>query len=61
MPQQAAWRDWKARVRIVQVLEDIGRLQDFRAVGPRLVGPCPVHGGDNRHAFTVQCERDVWF
>lgn len=28
--------------------------------GPRLVGPCPVHGGDNPRAFVVHIERNTW-
>lgn len=58
---RAAWREWKARVRIVHILEDIGRLVEFRVSGRRLIGPCPVHGGDNRRAFSIDRERDLWF
>lgn len=58
---RATWREWKTRVRIVQILEDIGRLAEFRVSGRRLIGPCPVHGGDNRRAFSIDCERDLWF
>lgn len=58
---RAIWRDWKARVRIVQVLEDIGRLAEFRVSARRLIGPCPVHCGDNRRAFSIDRERDLWF
>jgi DNA primase len=59
--QRVCWREWKAHVQIVQLLEDIGRLHEFRVVGPRLIGPCPVHGGDNCHAFTAHRERNLWF
>lgn len=55
------WREWKGRVRIVQILADIGRLPEFRISGHRLIGPCPVHGGDNRRAFSIDRERDLWF
>jgi DNA primase len=58
---RAIWREWKARVRIVKVLEDIGRLAEFRVSGRRLIGPCPVHGGDNRRAFSIDHQRDLWF
>lgn len=58
---RAAWQEWKARVRIVQILADIGQLPEFRVSGSRLIGPCPVHGGDNRSAFSVDRERDLWF
>jgi DNA primase len=55
------WREWKARVRIITILDDIGQLAKFQVMGRRLVGPCPVHGGDNRRAFTIDRERDLWF
>lgn len=55
------WRDWRARVRIVHLLQAIGRLHEFCARGPRLIGPCPIHGGDNPQAFSVDSERNVWF
>jgi DNA primase len=61
MPPRIGWREWKARVSIAQVLEDIGWRRECRVVGTRLVGPCPLHGGDNRHAFTVQTVRNLWF
>lgn len=55
------WRTFRSRVRIAQVLNALGRLHEFRVQGPRLIGPCPVHGGDNRHAFSVHRERNLWF
>lgn len=55
------WRFFRSRVRIAQVLEATGRLPEFRVQGPRLIGPCPIHGGDNHHAFSVHRERNLWF
>lgn len=55
------WRDWKARVRIAHILADIGWWPAFRVNGRQATGPCPIHGGDNRRAFHVDRERDLWF
>ena len=33
----------------------------LRARGRRLFGPCPVHGGDNPTAFTVDVVLQLWF
>jgi DNA primase len=56
-----AWSEWKKRVSIPQLLEAIGHTEHFRLVGKRLTGPCPVHRGDNPHAFQVDLERNLWF
>lgn len=61
MAPRACWGEWKSRVSIERLLEEIGRRHEFRVVGNRLIGPCPVHGGDNRHAFSVHRERNLWF
>lgn len=61
MPWTDRWRTFRSRVRIAQVLAALGRLHEFRVQGPRLIGPCPVHGGDNRKAFSVHRERNLWF
>jgi DNA primase len=55
------WHHWKRRVRIPQLLESTGHARHCRLVGRRLYGPCPVHRGDNPHAFQVDLERDLWF
>lgn len=55
------WKTFRSRVQIAQVLAAIGRLHEFRVQGPRLIGPCPIHGGDNRQAFSVHRERNLWF
>lgn len=56
-----SWRQWKAAVDIETVLERAGLLEGLRREGDRLVGPCPVHGGDNPRAFRVDCQRSLWY
>lgn len=55
------WKELKAAVNVPRILEAIGRLAEFRAHGRRLVGCCPIHGGDNANAFVIDLERDLWF
>jgi DNA primase len=36
-------------------------VRNLRSVGSEaLIGPCPLHGGDNPTAFRVQLERGLW-
>lgn len=56
-----SWADLKRTIRIPQVLAAAGFWPRFRRVGPRWIGPCPIHGGDNPNAFSVHAERNVWF
>jgi len=53
--------DLKRRVSIETVLEDRGLLSSLRKRGNDLVGPCPVHHGDNRRAFVVSLEKNLWY
>ncbi len=55
------WRDWKATVYIETILAHAGKLENLHREGGRLVGPCPVHGGDNSRAFRVDCQRNLWY
>ncbi len=50
----------KDRVPIRTVLLDKGLMSQLKERGPRLRGPCPVHGGDNPQAFVVDCSRNLW-
>lgn len=61
MVAPSAWHHWKRCVRIPQLLESAGHTERLRRAGTRLWGPCPVHQGDNPHAFQVDVERDLWF
>ena len=50
----------KKIVPIIAVLDDKGLLGTFKRQGDRLVGPCPVHGGDNPNAFVVSHRKNLW-
>jgi DNA primase len=51
----------KKTVHISAVLDDKGLLSTFRKRGDRLVGPCPIHGGDNPNAFVVSLSKNLWY
>lgn len=56
-----SWRDLKSHVSIPQILAAHGTAARFRQRGHRWVGPCPIHGGDNAAAFSVDLTRDLWY
>lgn len=61
----ASWVDFKevkARVSIVQVLERYGAIQTLAKSGngDRLSGACPIHGGSNKTHFRVSVSKNCW-
>ena len=59
------WIDFaeiRARVSLEDVLLDMYQLGErFKRSGRKLVGSCPVHGGDNPRAFQADLEKNVWY
>jgi len=51
----------KKIIPIPAVLDDKGLLGTFKRLGDRLVGPCPLHGGDNPKAFVVSLSKNLWY
>ena len=60
-PPALAFSDLKRSVSIATVLTAEGLATSLKRRGQRLVGPCPVHGGDNPQAFVVDLDRDLWY
>lgn len=54
------FRYLKERVRIGTLLRVHGLDRHLKRRGHRLQGPCPLHHGDNRTAFRVDLQRDLW-
>lgn len=52
-------RELKRIVTIERFLQERG-IQ-LRQRGDRLVGPCPLHGGDNQNAFVVSPDKNLWY
>jgi DNA primase len=53
-------KDLKKQVDIGQVLEAYGLCGRLKHHGDQLIGPCPLHGGDNPTAFRVHLMRNIW-
>jgi DNA primase len=60
-PTTLAFSQLKRNVSIKTVLTAEGLAASLKRRGQRLVGPCPVHGGDNPQAFVVDLARDLWY
>ncbi len=54
------FRHLKRMVSIERVLADHGLLEGLTRRPDRLVGPCPLHGGDNPGAFVVSLAKNLW-
>ena len=52
-------RTLKHNISIEQLLAARGIV--LRRRGDRLVGPCPLHGGDNPTAFVVSRSKNLWY
>ena len=66
MPKaKTAWVDFKeikARISIIQILEHYGVLETLAKSGngDRLSGACPIHGGTNKTHFRVSISKNCW-
>lgn len=49
------------QVPILSILQDNHLLGEMKRIGDRLVGCCPIHGGDNPHAFVVTISKNLWY
>ncbi len=58
---QLDFKRLKQTVSISQVLADKGLTNHFKKRGDRLIGPCPIHGGDNPAAFVVSISKNLWY
>ena len=59
-PQNLDFQYLKSYVSIEMVLAAKGLLPFLRKKGTRIIGPCPLHHGDNSHAFVVTLAKDLW-
>lgn len=60
MRPELDFRWLKQLVSIERFLTHRGLIDGLRRRGHRLVGPCPIHDGDNPSAFVVDCRRNLW-
>ena len=50
----------KSAVSIKKVLEQKDLSRNFKKRGNKLVGPCPIHKGDNPNAFVISLSHNLW-
>lgn len=60
IPYHLQFKYLKQIVSIATVLSDKGLAEKFTRQGDRLLGPCPIHHGDNPHAFVVSLSKNLW-
>jgi len=61
IPHHLSFDYLKRTITIEHVLAANGLTAALKRTGNRLVGPCPLHGGDNPNAFVVQLDRNLWY
>lgn len=54
------FQEIRKRVSIEDVLLKFYRLDNLKRDGDKLIGPCPVHGGDSPRAFHVDTVRNLY-
>lgn len=60
MAQWIDFADLRRRVSLEDVLVRFYGITTLRQDGRRLVGPCPVHGGNSPRAFHADLDRNLW-
>ncbi len=60
IPAHRSFRRLKRLISIEQVLAHRGLLGRCRRQRDSLVGPCPIHHGDNPRAFVVSRSKNLW-
>lgn len=60
IPRHLDFRHLKRIVSIEKVLASKGLLDRLERRGDRWVGSCPIHCGDNPHAFTIHRQLNIW-
>lgn len=60
IPPHLDFKILKRRVSFEQVLTDKALLGQLRRRTGRLVGPCPLHRGDNPNAFVIDLQKNLW-
>ncbi len=61
IPSHLSFDRLKRSVTVQRVLAAEGLTRSLKRRGSRLVGPCPLHGGDNPNAFVVRLDKSLWY
>ena len=60
MAEWINFADIRARVSLEDVLFRYYKLEGLKREGHKIVGCCPVHGGDSPRAFHADLDKNVW-
>src|SRR5579871_4116037 len=60
MGQWVNFAEVRARVSLEDVLLRYYKIENLKRDGRKLIGPCPVHGGDSPRAFHADLDKNVW-
>jgi DNA primase len=60
MSQWINFAEIRAKVSLEDVMVRMYGITNFKRDGDKLVGPCPVHGGDSPRAFHADLTKNVW-
>lgn len=60
MAEWINFAELRARVSLEDVIVRYYGITTLKRDGPKLIGPCPVHGGDSPRAFHADLGKNVW-
>jgi DNA primase len=61
IPSHLSFERLKRTITVERVLAAQGLTAALKRTANRLVGPCPLHRGDNPNAFVVDLDRNLWY
>ena len=60
MPQWVNFAEVRTRVSLADVIFNYYKITNLKKHGNKLIGACPVHGGDSPRAFHADLEKNIW-
>src|SRR5689334_24825560 len=60
MPDWVNFAEIRSRVSLEDVIVRYYGITSLKRDGEKLIGPCPVHGGDSPRAFHANLGKNVW-
>lgn len=60
MPTWLNFAEIRSRVSLEDVIFKLYGIDNLKRDGRKLVGPCPVHGGDSSRAFHADLDKNIW-
>lgn len=54
------FQEIRAKISLEDVIVRFYQITTLKREGSKLIGPCPVHGGDSARAFHADLDKNVW-